>query len=137
MDVAVRHGTADLGTYKDAPNKPICALHADVAVLQAAALRDLRAPPGILLVQRQSGLPVPPVGPPAPARRGPCWGAARRQRAGTRRRPATQVPALLPGLRGHRGADPDPRPRDLPLGLQPQRQHHLLVALGTKVGYLG
>jgi hypothetical protein len=31
MDVAVRHGTADLGTYRDAPNKPICALHADVA----------------------------------------------------------------------------------------------------------
>jgi hypothetical protein len=31
MEVAVRHGTADLGTYRDAPNKPICALHADVA----------------------------------------------------------------------------------------------------------
>jgi len=31
MDVAVRHGTADLGTYRDAPNKLIWALHADVA----------------------------------------------------------------------------------------------------------
>jgi hypothetical protein len=31
MDVAARHGTAGLGTYRDAPNKLICALHADVA----------------------------------------------------------------------------------------------------------
>jgi hypothetical protein len=30
-DVAVQHGTADLGIYRDAPNKPICGLHADVA----------------------------------------------------------------------------------------------------------
>jgi hypothetical protein len=37
------------------------------------------------------------------------------------RRPSAQVPALLPGLRGHRGADPDPGPGDLPLGGQPER----------------
>src|SRR5271166_4711923 len=31
MDVAVPHGTADLATFRDAPDKPICALHADLA----------------------------------------------------------------------------------------------------------
>jgi hypothetical protein len=38
MDVAVRHGTADLSTYRDAPNKPICAPHADVAENLAGTL---------------------------------------------------------------------------------------------------
>ena len=47
------------------------------------------------------------------------------------RRPAAEVAALLAGLGGHRGADPDPG--DLPLGLQPLCQHHLLMILGLKV----
>jgi len=45
------------------------------------------------------------------------------------RRTAAQVPALLPGLRGHRGTHPDPGPGDLPLGRQPQREHGLLMIL--------
>jgi hypothetical protein len=49
------------------------------------------------------------------------------------RRTAAQVPALLPGLRGHRGAHPDPGPGDLPLGRQPQREHGLLMILGMPV----
>jgi hypothetical protein len=49
------------------------------------------------------------------------------------RRAAAQVTALLPGLGGHRGADPDPRPGDLPLGRQSQREHRLLVVLGVPV----
>ena len=44
------------------------------------------------------------------------------------RRTAAQVPALLPGLGRHRGADPDAGPGDLPLGRQPQHEsssaHH-------------
>jgi hypothetical protein len=49
------------------------------------------------------------------------------------RRPATQITALLQGLGGHRGPDPDPGPDDLPLGRQPQRQHRLLVILHVPV----
>ena len=49
------------------------------------------------------------------------------------RRPAAQVTPLLAGLGRHRGPDPDPGPGDLPLGLQPQRQHGLLVILGVAV----
>jgi hypothetical protein len=45
------------------------------------------------------------------------------------RRAAAQVPVLFPGLGSHRGPDPDPGPGDLPLGLQPQREHQLLVIL--------
>ena len=49
------------------------------------------------------------------------------------RRPATQVPALLQGLRGHRGTDPDPGPGNLPLRRQAQREHRLLVILGVPI----
>jgi hypothetical protein len=45
------------------------------------------------------------------------------------RRPAAKVPALLPGLGGHRGADPDAGPGNLPLGRQPQHRHRLLIML--------
>ena len=48
-------------------------------------------------------------------------------------RTAAQVPALLPGLDGHRGSDPDTGPGDLPLGRQPQHRHGLLVMLGSEV----
>ena len=48
-------------------------------------------------------------------------------------RAAAQVSALLPGLGGHRGPDPDPGPGDLPLGREPQREHGLLVVLGVPV----
>jgi hypothetical protein len=47
--------------------------------------------------------------------------------------PAAEVAALLAGLRGHRGADPDPGAGDLALGLQAQRHHCLLVVLGAEV----
>jgi hypothetical protein len=43
------------------------------------------------------------------------------------------APALLAGLGGHRGADPDPGAGDLPLGLQAQRHHRLLVIFGAEV----
>ena len=49
------------------------------------------------------------------------------------RRPAAEVAALLAGLGGHRGADPDPGPRDLSFGLVPEGQHRLLVILGLVV----
>ena len=49
------------------------------------------------------------------------------------RRTPAQVPALLPGLGGHRGPDPDPGPGDLPLGRQAEREHGLLVVLGVPV----
>ena len=49
------------------------------------------------------------------------------------RRAAAEVPALLPGLDGHRGADPDAGPGDLPLGRQPQHRHRLLIMLGRVV----
>jgi hypothetical protein len=49
------------------------------------------------------------------------------------RRPAAQVAALLPGLRGHRGPDPDPGAGDLPLGGQAEREHGLLVVLSVPV----
>ena len=49
------------------------------------------------------------------------------------RRTAAQVAALLPGLGGHRGADPDAGPGDLPLGRQPQHRHGVLVVLGREV----
>jgi len=45
------------------------------------------------------------------------------------RRAAAEIPALLAGLGGHRGPDPDPGAGDLPLGLEPQRQHQLLMIL--------
>ena len=49
------------------------------------------------------------------------------------RRAAAQVPALLPGLGGHRGPHPDARPGHLPLRRQPQPGHRLLVVLGGEV----
>ena len=71
--------------------------------------------------------------PGGPTRRAPC-----RVRSGISqpvpvRRAAAQVPALLPGLGSHRGADPDPGPGDLPLGRQAQHQHRLLVILSAPV----
>jgi len=45
------------------------------------------------------------------------------------RRTAAQVAALLPGLDGHRGTDPDPGPGDLSLGRQAQPGHRLLIML--------
>jgi hypothetical protein len=48
-------------------------------------------------------------------------------------RAAAEIPALLPGLRGHRGAHPDPGTGDLPLGRQAQGEHGLLVVLGVPV----
>jgi hypothetical protein len=69
------------------------------------------APRGVGLVRMRPG-----IGQPVPVRR-----------------PTAQVPSLLAGLGGHRGADPDPGPGDLPLGRQPERQHGLLVVLGVPV----
>ena len=48
------------------------------------------------------------------------------------RRPPAQVPALLSGLGGHCGADPDPGPGDLPLGRPPEREHGLLAVLRVR-----
>src|SRR5712691_12614649 len=61
------------------------------------------------------------------------WVRARIRQPVVVRRTAAQVPALLAGLGGHRGPDPDLRPGDLPLGLKPQRQHRLLMILGAEV----
>lgn len=47
--------------------------------------------------------------------------------------PTAEVAALLAGLGGHRGADPDPGPGYLPLGLDPQRQHRSLLPLAGEV----
>jgi len=57
-----------------------------------------------------------PVGQPVPVR----W-------------PAAEVAALLARLGGHRGADPDAGAGDLPLRLDPQRDHRLFVTLGQEI----
>ena len=84
-------------------------------------------------LRRRLGIGLQPARPPAPRRMGPV-----RMRAGVGEpvpvgRPAAEVAALFSGLRGHRGADPDPGAGDLPLGLQPERHHRLLVILGTEL----
>jgi hypothetical protein len=48
-------------------------------------------------------------------------------------RAAAEVAALVSGLGGHRGADPDAGAGDLPLRRQPQHRHGLLVVLRSVV----
>ena len=57
----------------------------------------------------------------------PCSGAGPRPPAGTR------TAGGHPGIGLARGADPDLRPGNLPLGLEPQRHHRLLMILSVKV----
>jgi hypothetical protein len=48
-------------------------------------------------------------------------------------RTASLVTALLADLRGHRGAHPNPRAGDLPLRLDTQPDHQLLMPLSLKI----
>ena len=66
-------------------------------------------------------------------RRALCSDAARHPRVGIRKAGGPQVTPLLPGLGGHSGADSDPGAGDLPLGLESQYQHGLLVILDVVV----
>lgn len=76
---------------------------------------------------------VQAVRPPAPRRVGLVGVRAGVGEPVPVRRPAAQVPALLPGLRRHRGHHPDPRPGDLTLGLHAEGDHRLVVTLGPEV----